>query len=232
MTPDQQQQQWLKQYLRSVLKYHETYEEIYDHILLALENRPKDNFFESTVNSIINDDFGGINGLFKMEKNCKAAVSAEVRKQYRRYFFTYLKFPYVIYAVAIAVLAGYIASRVSVDLVFLSGAIWIVAAAMIPVMLFAGRKFKMGYKLENPQRLLKDSVLGRLTAMPFGFIAWYFFLGVVANDIQGVFNYKLTFNPWEYIGPVILIFALVALTIHALSFIRIIKGEFKISMIR
>ena len=46
MTPTNQQQQWLKDYLRAVLTYRETYEEVYDHVLLALEDKSKDDFFE------------------------------------------------------------------------------------------------------------------------------------------------------------------------------------------
>ena len=38
MKPSQQQQQWLKEYLYQVIKYRETYLEVYDHVLTALEN--------------------------------------------------------------------------------------------------------------------------------------------------------------------------------------------------
>ncbi|HEY2581591.1 MAG TPA: hypothetical protein VGI43_07285 [Mucilaginibacter sp.] len=230
MKPDEEQMQYLKDYLRAVLKYHETYEEVYDHILLALEERPQEKFFASTVDAIIMDDFGGNNGLMMMEENCRNAIAGEVWKQYWRCFFSYLKFPYVIYTVFISMILGYIAIHVRYKVIFLSEIIWVLSAIMIPVLLFAGRKFKIGYKLDGPQKLLKDGILGKLVSKPFQFIIWYFLLSVLIRDTQGIFNYHLIFDLWRYISPLILIAVFVAATIHCLSFIRLIKGEFKISI--
>jgi hypothetical protein len=232
MRPDDEQKQWLLQRLRKVLKYHETYEEVYDHVLLAQESRPKEKSFEDAAELIITDDFGGNKGLFTMEKSCRDAVVTGVWKQYWRYFFSYFKFPYVLYLACIAVIAGYIAVHTSFGVIILSCSIGIICAIMVPVLLFAGRKFKLGYKLNGPQKLLKDSILAALAFRPCKFFWWCIFLAILQHDTQNMINYNAVFDLWKQIAPAILIVIFIAATIHCISFIRIIKGEFKISMIR
>jgi hypothetical protein len=39
MKPTEQEKQWLKEYLYQALTYRETFDEVYDHILLALEHK-------------------------------------------------------------------------------------------------------------------------------------------------------------------------------------------------
>lgn len=46
MRPSQQQKLWLQDYLRQVLTYRETYEEVYDHVLVALEDKPEQQFLK------------------------------------------------------------------------------------------------------------------------------------------------------------------------------------------
>jgi hypothetical protein len=116
MKPNQKQKLWLQSYLGAVLKYRETYEEVYDHVLLALENRHQEKFFEGTVNAIINEDFGGVNGLFAMERNCENAMV----KQYWRLFSSYLKLPYLICIAVISVILAYIAVYVNGKITVLS----------------------------------------------------------------------------------------------------------------
>jgi len=215
-----------------MLKYHETYEEVYDHLLLALETRPQEKFFESTINTIITEEFGGIKGLHAMEKNCKAAATSEVQRQYWRYFFSYFKFPNAIYIAIISAILAYTAFHVSFKLMILSGLIWIIGAIMTPTLLYAARRFKISYKLYGSQKLLKDRILGRLVYKPFQFIWWYFLLSYILNDIHRAFNYQIDFDPGKNITIVILIIVAVTTAIHSLSFIRLIKDEFKISMIR
>ncbi len=82
MKPTPDQKLWLKDYLYQVMEYRETYEEVYDHILLALENEPKSEFFESAVMKIITDDFGSNNALYELERSCKYAAERDSIQQY------------------------------------------------------------------------------------------------------------------------------------------------------
>ncbi len=68
MKLDARQDELLKHYLRKVFLYRETYEEVYDHMISALEERPYTVSFQYAVNDIIRRDFGGHNNLSVIAK--------------------------------------------------------------------------------------------------------------------------------------------------------------------
>jgi hypothetical protein len=82
MKPTEQEKQWLKEYLYQALTYRETFDEVYDHILLALEHKEAQPFFESTVYQIIDEDFGGSINMLNMEVECQITTNSEVKSQY------------------------------------------------------------------------------------------------------------------------------------------------------
>ncbi|MFD2866016.1 hypothetical protein [Mucilaginibacter antarcticus] len=43
---------WLKDYLYQIMEYRETYEEVYDHMVLAVAEAPEEKHFESVVAGI------------------------------------------------------------------------------------------------------------------------------------------------------------------------------------
>lgn len=100
MKPTEQEKQWLQDYLYQSLSYRETYSEVYDHILLALEDRPAREFFASTVNDIIEEDFGGSINMLNMEVECTYTVKEDIISQYRNNINRWFKFPLIIYTTA------------------------------------------------------------------------------------------------------------------------------------
>jgi hypothetical protein len=108
MKPTDQQIQWLKEYLRAVLTYRETYEEVFDHILTALTGSAIDDSFDHTVNGIINNDFGGYNNLPKLEKASKKAATRNSIKLVLGNLAEYFKFPSVLYVATGTVAAYYL----------------------------------------------------------------------------------------------------------------------------
>ncbi len=68
MKPTQQQQDFIKERLKSMTYVQETYEELYDHVLTALEDVLEDVSFMDEVQRIIQDDFGGKRGIRSMQR--------------------------------------------------------------------------------------------------------------------------------------------------------------------
>ncbi|MFD2873890.1 hypothetical protein ACFS5N_15520 [Mucilaginibacter ximonensis] len=68
MKPIAEQQQSIKTLLRSILKYKETYDEVYDHILSSLEGLPTDANFAHTIRDIVENELGGARGLKTLER--------------------------------------------------------------------------------------------------------------------------------------------------------------------
>jgi len=91
------QKHQLKQYLWTGMTYRETYEEVYDHIITALENKADNIPFQDAVNAIIREDFGGLENLNALESRYRKFIFKELVGKYAGYFTGFLKFPLVCY---------------------------------------------------------------------------------------------------------------------------------------
>jgi hypothetical protein len=103
----EQEDQLLKQYLSKILKYRETYDELYDHVVTALSHKTTITSFEQSVYDIITDDFGGYDNLMKLEKASKKMAIKDTIKGFLIYFTGYFKFPKLLYTVAGIVMVYY-----------------------------------------------------------------------------------------------------------------------------
>lgn len=238
MEPNLQQKQWLKEYLRSVLTYRETYEEVYDHVLLALENRPADRFFESSVNAVIEDDFGGSNGLMKLEENCKSGVVHEITKQYRSAFTKWLTSLSAIYTILFAVAIYYICGHVRYSGLYVFAAFLFMI--LTPVFLLPIRRFKNGYKFGDIKASAKDSIFRSIAYLPFRILLYLTAFESIFNLIlYRVFlfhqkhpDHRTDGNITKVNFSVTLIAIFILSIIHIISFYKIYKNEFKISIIK
>lgn len=84
MKPNQEQQVVIKTTLHRALKYKETYEELYDHILTALEITPNDLPFVDAVHNIIENDLGGTRGI-------QAIQAKHINLTVREFVFDYFR---------------------------------------------------------------------------------------------------------------------------------------------
>ncbi|MGF7079911.1 hypothetical protein [Mucilaginibacter sp. UYCu711] len=84
MKPNQEQQNFIKAQLQSITYVQETYEELYDHVLTALEGVPDDAPFFDAVNNIIENDLGGAKAIKSIEaKYLKIAIKEYIFDYFR-----------------------------------------------------------------------------------------------------------------------------------------------------
>ncbi|GAA4097037.1 hypothetical protein [Mucilaginibacter panaciglaebae] len=68
MKPTTSQEELIGQILRRFVKYKDTYDEAYDHILSSLEALPNGSDFRNSIHHIIENELGGPKGLKSLEK--------------------------------------------------------------------------------------------------------------------------------------------------------------------
>jgi|GEM_PF-2785175 hypothetical protein len=83
MKPNAEQQQFIKAQLQDMLKVRETYEELYDHVLTALEVMPDGVPFYDAVHHIIEHDLGGKNDIRSMQTR---AIKIAIKDFIKDYF--------------------------------------------------------------------------------------------------------------------------------------------------
>ncbi|MES2807058.1 MAG: hypothetical protein V4619_00435 [Bacteroidota bacterium] len=82
MKPNAEQNEFIKVQLQDMIKVRETYDELYDHILTALETKPDDMPFQEAMQQIWEQDLGGKRGIRTMQiRSIKLAVK-EFAKEY------------------------------------------------------------------------------------------------------------------------------------------------------
>ncbi|RFZ95359.1 hypothetical protein D0C36_07470 [Mucilaginibacter conchicola] len=195
MKPTPQQTAELTNYLKKELKFRESFEEIYDHILSALEHKADDANFQDTVNAIIKEDFGGHNRLPEIEKRIATSIADDCRRKFRGFFVDQLKAPSIFYYLPIGAALYFILDALqlapkAVQVVF-------VLIMFCPSFLALFRYFKGGYAFEDRSASARDKVFGFTTWLPLwltgGLILWMPKLDVyfIAHAIWGSGSYVL-----------------------------------------
>ncbi len=160
MTPTPEEKQWLKDYLYQTMQYMETYEEVYDHMLLAIENAPEQEFFESVVLNIIKNDFGGNNGLLELEKDCRQATEATAKMQFLDNFKQWFMSPLAVITAAIVISLFYLQS----SNIKTGGALFFLFLFLqvLPTFICSIRAAQLGYKYGERKTSIKDEVFRKL----------------------------------------------------------------------
>jgi len=215
MKPTLQQTQLLKKYLRDTLDYRETYEEIYDHILSAVENNMADVSFEEAVNTIINSDFGGAKGLAKIEKQHYKAVVNEVLKQQWLQFTSNFKFPEVLLSLLLFAAVYFIVTLFSAQSTAI--VILLFTLAIVPGMFVLLRYFRIGYTIKDTKKSIKDGILGQLASKPL----------LIGNPGIFILIGKSEASLWITGHPLVVSLIIAIVTLYVFAFIKLCRRDIK-----
>jgi fucose 4-O-acetylase-like acetyltransferase len=102
----------IKQYLNKHLKYQETKDEMFDHILSALEKGPMGRSFGEAMNNITKD-IGGLKGIARIERAAKMAAIKTLLKAYMDTLLQICRSPFIIVVAACTFAVGYLVYRFS-----------------------------------------------------------------------------------------------------------------------
>ena len=235
MKPTNQQKQWLQNYLQSVLKYRETCIEVYDHLLAALEEKPETRFFETNVIEIIESDFGGNNGLLKLEENFEAYFGKQIALNYSSIFMKkWLGVPGFAYFGLIALclyqsMDFYNFHFVAVKrlLLFTPVVCW-----AIPIVTYWIGSIKTSKLFERNKFSAKRNALNKIIFRPVKFFLFYtFYAGTCFYFIIRFFR-NSSFNLNYGVACLMhffSVFIFVLSIIHVFAFYKIYSREFKMS---
>lgn len=104
MILNETQKQEVADYVSGITRYIETYNEIYDHVLSALEQEEQKSFQIGLVSYIIDKDFGGAAKIQVEEQNSRIALYSSFSGTLKREMLNTFKFPAVINNIALLIL--------------------------------------------------------------------------------------------------------------------------------
>jgi hypothetical protein len=220
MKPTEQQDILLRKYLRDMMRYRETYEEVYDHVLTALEQREYTGTLEEAVNQILREDFGGYDQLLKMESKAKSIALNDGVAKYIGFYFAYFKWPNMLYTIGMAVLIYFTLAQIRLAPIVVEGIFAVII--LMPAILSLRRYYMVGYLFRDVKRSIRDDIFARIAMVPtrlFVFLA----LGIVISMDKGR-------DIWAHANPTILTVLYTASAIYLLSIIKLYRDEFKMSI--
>jgi hypothetical protein len=91
----EEQKQEIKDYIVSVPRFRETFNELYDHLVNSFENNEVE-FSIDEVNRIVNADFGGFSEIVSQEKLYQKELSKKYNKHFRQEMLNTFKWPQLI----------------------------------------------------------------------------------------------------------------------------------------
>jgi len=219
MKPTAQQVKNLQEYLHDTLTYRETYEEIYDHILTALEHQSEGVSYQDAINNIIRNDFGGAENLLKIEKVNKSALVDESLKKYMGFFKGYFKSLGIIYTGSATLLIYYFLSHVSLSVMFFE-LILAVLTLLIPVSIAVMRLFNTGYFLDTTRKSARDKMFEYFAGGPSRLLI-----------ILNIWAFKTSvLGVWFNAHPYIVTLVIMVCAIYNLALYKLYKDEFKTAM--
>ena len=210
------QQDHLKKYLYKNLRFEETYIEFFDHILSALENMPDNRPFMAAVDEIVEQDFGGYNGMTSIETRYYRTITKEIRHRYFTNLTGYLKFPFIGVTALLAFAFYWITERRWFGgLEFFLAPILIQA---IPSVLIMITNIKLHRIFTRRKRSVKHGIFKWLRPN----MLWVF-----------VIIWELLYRPnspaeWiKNIRPGVSTIFLLAIALHTLAYYKTLKEEFR-----
>jgi len=215
-----EEQEYLKNLLWSNVKYQETYNELYDHVLTAVEELPDNEIQRTeTFNNIIENHFGGMYALEGLETERAKIVSSTIRKKQRQYLLSYFKLPLLLFTVLLAGSMYYAADMVPRKAVL----IVVLFVGLSPAVIAALRGMIRFFKRKHQKPSIKDKVIEQLGTLSMSLFNMFVFLPpMFMNDD----NYKFFKQAHASIITVTALFFF----IYSLSFIRLYRDEFKMQL--
>ncbi|MFA6087657.1 hypothetical protein [Mucilaginibacter sp.] len=215
MKPDAQQLKVLQDYLHETLTYREAYEEIYDHILTALEHQADTISYQDAINNIIANDFGSPKNLLKVEKGIKDGLVDDAVRKYMSYFTAYFKFPALLYTLPCTLLTYYFLTQAKFSPLVINSLF--AAIIVTPGIIYLMRLYNTGYMLDTTRKSAKDKLFETLAGIPVRVFVILMVLGVMHV-------YKI-WDTAEYYSVTVLLLLGV---LYNVSLYKCYKDEFKI----
>lgn len=221
MKPTLQQEENLRTYLRNELLYRETYEEVYDHIITALQQKPQHVSFQDSVNQIIKDDFGGGKGMVEMEKKCYELVADEAVSQQWNYFKSNFRFPSLVYTLILFLTIYLIVSKIAPTSFIISFLVF--TGFVVPGILILLRYFNLGYYTLDTKKSIKDNIMRKIA---------YLFYQVILFPLMLLLNHKKYIDSFIIDHTIIIDLGITVLILYILSLIKLSRDEFKVYITR
>jgi hypothetical protein len=201
-----------RQKLNFAVKYRETYDEVYDHVLSRLDDRNDG----SDADQIIEREFGGYENLNTTEKYRAGFISTAMRRKHWQNMKSFFNWPTVAFT-TIIVLAGCWIQVHSADKRYLL--VFTMVLSATPLLFIAFKKLMDKYRAWHSDSYKKSSIKD-------GYI---FTAALFSCNVVNLFSYIIRHvDQYDVLTLIVFVFYI----IYVLSFFRLYREEYKMNIAR
>ncbi|WP_448703021.1 hypothetical protein ACFGVR_11775 [Mucilaginibacter sp. AW1-3] len=208
------------------VKYRETYSEVYDHILTALEARTTLPDLQKAYSEILEEDFGGHPGLEKLESFRERAFKRSISSRRLNFFVRAIKWPGILVTLPLAVFVYYNAAH---HLLILPILFAIVSAVMLPMLTLTAGNFIMGwqnYRGIKSKASIRDDGINAMADHIFTLIVRIMAFTFITGGLVTFLGFKVVpFPPGS--APIIYTATFMFCVLNAAAFFSIYYQELK-----
>ena len=221
MKLEQSQKAWVNELVYDNVKFNETYYEILDHVITALEAENDENTtFHQKLNQIWNDDFGGYENLPSLEKQREIEVNKLIGKKHWEIFKSYLKFPLAVITISLSLVFIFISNYLSES----SLVVMLLSIAMIPNLVSVFMYWRLK-KIHNIKSSIKDKRISKSGAIAY---QTFYFIVIIPQIISYLFfDYTLSYD--KIYTPIVLLLV-IGFCLHTISYLKLYNETFKMEL--
>jgi hypothetical protein len=213
-----QQKESIREVLWHNLKYRETFEEFYDHILTGIEIYESSEKPHEVAHRIIHQEFGGWQNIKELEAEREKAIQRQFRQKLWAEVKSYFRFPFIMFTVFMAGGVYLAADMVSRKLIMVLLFVAVMVPAFMWYLIAPFNRWSKKYKPSVKER--SAEYLGSFGLSLFNMLL--FLPAVIASD-KGT-KYLL------YVHASLLTVVAIVLIIYSLSAIKVFQQNLKTSL--
>lgn len=222
MTLSEEQLIVLQDTLDDRIKYNETFDEVYDHVLTALEHVDNNVSLGQAINTIMLNDFGGFKGLRKIERKRWWTVARQMVGKQLWFFIDCLKFPLLPAIAIFSVIIYYCITQFETDYMTIN--VYFIYTSSIAIYPFCGVYFHLttGYRLKVIRKSIKFQPLQMISCLPFFlFIGGHLIISFISREIISGPDIFSRFS----LPPTAISLLLTLYIVYLISFFRLFNYE-------
>ncbi|MBW4890833.1 hypothetical protein KXQ82_13965 [Mucilaginibacter sp. HMF5004] len=210
----------LKKLLTDVVLYQETFEEVYDHVVTALQERVVDGNLYTEAYKILEEDFGGYHGVAQMERCRKSYIKKDLNIKYMACLKAYLRNPLVLLCMLLLPVAVYYVCNVY-QLSFVMPLVLVCIFACVPWCYVMVQKYRTNIHEKNyKDRILTETAIDKIQ-MPFSLSLGVLFFGYMFSFSSDNFGWL------HKLALVLCGIAVAVIMLNFAIFFRVYFTEFK-----
>lgn len=210
----EQQLSAIQQKLTCTVKYKETYDELYDHVISTIENLDGE-YTDTTIDEVIEHDFGSYDNLNNIERSSTKLAGKAMQKKHWQNITYFLNWPAVLFTIAL-IIAGYYICINPANRKTLIG--FTILCAILPISYLLLTKLYAKYRAWYFNDYRKASIKD-------GYI---YNAAILSNSVINILMFAIN-KTILLAGPISLL-VFVMYTIYVLSFFKLYRQTYKVNI--